>query len=63
MVFPTGSSQFETLNSLLSENAEWGRVEVFHPDEYIGIPVITRPHFLSNIMIFISSLIIIQPLM
>lgn len=39
MVVSTGSSQFETLQSLLNEKVEWERVEVFHLDEYIGIPV------------------------
>jgi glucosamine-6-phosphate deaminase len=38
----TGSSQFETLQSLLNEKIDWGKVEVFHLDEYIGLPV-THP--------------------
>ena len=38
----TGSSQFETLKSLLKEKIEWRKVEVFHLDEYIGLPV-THP--------------------
>ena len=38
----TGSSQFETLQSLLKEKIDWGKVEVFHLDEYIGLPV-THP--------------------
>jgi len=38
MVVSTGSSQFETLESLLHEEIEWERVEVFHLDEYIGLP-------------------------
>ena len=39
LVLSTGSSQFETLDLLLKENVEWERVEVFHLDEYIGLPV------------------------
>ena len=39
LVLSTGSSQFETLESLLHEQVEWERVEVFHLDEYIGLPV------------------------
>jgi glucosamine-6-phosphate deaminase len=35
----TGSSQFETLQSLLKEKVDWGKVDVFHLDEYIGLPV------------------------
>jgi len=39
LVVSTGSSQFETFQALLKEEIEWGRVEVFHLDEYIGLPV------------------------
>jgi glucosamine-6-phosphate deaminase len=39
MVVSTGSSQFETLQSLLYEKIEWEKIEVFHLDEYIGLPV------------------------
>jgi len=39
MVVSTGSSQVETLESLVHEQVEWERVEVFHLDEYIGLPV------------------------
>ena len=39
MVVSTGSSQFETIQSLLNESVDWEKVEVFHLDEYIGIPV------------------------
>jgi glucosamine-6-phosphate deaminase len=35
----TGSSQFETLQSLLHEKVEWEKVDVFHLDEYIGLSV------------------------
>jgi glucosamine-6-phosphate deaminase len=39
LVVSTGSSQFETFQSLLAEKVEWEKVEVFHLDEYIGLPV------------------------
>jgi glucosamine-6-phosphate deaminase len=39
MVVSTGSSQFETFEALLQEKVEWEKVEVFHLDEYIGLPV------------------------
>jgi glucosamine-6-phosphate deaminase len=39
LVVSTGSSQFETLQSLINEKVEWDKVEVFHLDEYIGLPV------------------------
>jgi glucosamine-6-phosphate deaminase len=42
LVVSTGSSQFETLQSLINENIAWEKVEVFHLDEYIGLPV-THP--------------------
>ena len=42
MVVSTGSSQFETFQSLLNEMVAWENVEIFHLDEYIGLPV-THP--------------------
>jgi glucosamine-6-phosphate deaminase len=39
LVVSTGSSQFETIEALINEEVEWERVEVFHLDEYIGLPV------------------------
>jgi glucosamine-6-phosphate deaminase len=45
LVLSTGSSQFETLNSLLNEKVEWEKVEVFHLDEYIGLPVTHKASF------------------
>jgi len=42
LIVSTGSSQFETFEALLKEKLEWERVEVFHLDEYIGLPA-THP--------------------
>ena len=42
MAVSTGSSQFETLQSLTQHNIDWKKVEIFHLDEYIGLPV-THP--------------------
>jgi glucosamine-6-phosphate deaminase len=42
LVLSTGSSQFETLQSLLTEKVEWDKVDIFHLDEYIGLPI-THP--------------------
>ncbi len=39
LLVSTGSSQFETFQALLNEKVEWKKVEVFHLDEYIGLPV------------------------
>ena len=38
VVLSTGQSQFETISSLLEQKIDWGKVEVFHLDEYIGMP-------------------------
>lgn len=39
VVVSTGSSQFEMFQALVKENVEWNKVEVFHLDEYINLPV------------------------
>lgn len=39
MVVSTGSSQFEFFQALLKSDVDWTNVEVFHLDEYIGLPV------------------------
>lgn len=39
IVVSTGSSQFDMFQALVRENVDWPRVEVFHLDEYIGLPV------------------------
>ncbi|MEO6289284.1 MAG: glucosamine-6-phosphate deaminase, partial [Ginsengibacter sp.] len=58
IILATGTSQFETLNQLISEkDIDWSKVVMFHLDEYIGLPV-THPasfrkylqeRFLSNV--------------
>lgn len=45
IVLATGSSQFETLSQLLKEKIDWTKVEVFHLDEYIGLPLSHRASF------------------
>lgn len=43
VILATGTSQFDTLNQLISEEGiEWGRVTMFHLDEYIGMSL-THP--------------------
>jgi glucosamine-6-phosphate deaminase len=38
IILATGTSQFETLNQLISEkNIDWSKVVMFHLDEYIGL--------------------------
>jgi len=42
IILATGTSQFETLKQLISEDIDWSKVVMFHLDEYIGLPV-THP--------------------
>jgi len=39
IVVSTGSSQFDMFQALVREDVDWPKVEVFHLDEYIGLPV------------------------
>jgi len=38
IILSTGASQFDTLEALVKEDVDWSKVEMFHLDEYIGIP-------------------------
>jgi glucosamine-6-phosphate deaminase len=38
IILATGTSQFETLNQLISEDIDWSKVCLFHLDEYIDLP-------------------------
>src|ERR1017187_1743330 len=39
LVACTGSSQFEVLEALTAESGvDWPRIEMFHLDEYVGLP-------------------------
>lgn len=43
IILATGTSQFETLQQLLTEpGIDWSNVTMFHLDEYIGLPI-THP--------------------
>ena len=42
IILATGTSQFEILHQLISENIDWSKVTMFHLDEYIELPV-THP--------------------
>ena len=42
IILATGTSQFETLSQLLSEDINWSKVHLFHLDEYLDIPI-THP--------------------
>lgn len=38
IILSTGASQFDTLSSLVLEDVDWSRVDMFHLDEYVGLP-------------------------
>jgi glucosamine-6-phosphate deaminase len=38
IILSTGASQFETLRYLVKEDVDWKKVEMFHLDEYVGLP-------------------------
>jgi len=37
LLLSTGASQFDVLKSLVKENVDWKKVEMFHLDEYVSI--------------------------
>ena len=39
IILSTGASQFDTLKALIKEDIDWEKVEMFHLDEYINLPV------------------------
>jgi glucosamine-6-phosphate deaminase len=45
IVLSTGSSQFEMFQALIKEETDWTKVEVFHLDEYFGLPVTHKASF------------------
>jgi len=42
IVMSTGASQFDTISNLRNADIDWSKVEMFHLDEYIGVPA-THP--------------------
>lgn len=45
IIVSTGSSQFEFFQALVKEKVDWKKVEVFHLDEYTGLPVTHKASF------------------
>ncbi len=35
----TGASQFDMFKALVKEDVDWSKVEMFHLDEYVGLPI------------------------
>lgn len=38
LLLSTGASQFDTLKYLVKQDIDWNKVEMFHLDEYVGLP-------------------------
>lgn len=38
IVLSTGASQLETIRNLINIDVDWSRVDMFHLDEYLGLP-------------------------
>jgi glucosamine-6-phosphate deaminase len=38
IILATGASQFDTIKALTESDIDWSKVEMFHLDEYIGLP-------------------------
>lgn len=38
IILSTGASQFDTLSALTECEVDWSRVDMFHLDEYVGLP-------------------------
>jgi glucosamine-6-phosphate deaminase len=39
IILSTGASQFDTLEALIKSDIDWNKVEMFHLDEYINLPI------------------------
>ncbi|MDP4132670.1 MAG: 6-phosphogluconolactonase [Bacillota bacterium] len=45
IVLSTGASQFDTISALVKEDVAWEKVEMFHLDEYVGLPITHKASF------------------
>ncbi|NBT16861.1 MAG: glucosamine-6-phosphate deaminase, partial [Chitinophagia bacterium] len=51
IILATGTSQFETLQQLLGDKEiDWSAVNIFHLDEYIGLPITHKASFRKYLM-------------
>jgi glucosamine-6-phosphate deaminase len=51
LIAATGASQFEFLEALTSlQDIDWARVEMFHLDEYVGLPITHPASFRKYLM-------------
>jgi glucosamine-6-phosphate deaminase len=45
LVLSTGASQLSTIEALIHSEVDWARVEMFHLDEYVGLPITHKASF------------------
>lgn len=45
LVLSTGASQLSTIEALIHSDVDWSRVEMFHLDEYVGLPITHKASF------------------
>ncbi|MDD6308502.1 MAG: 6-phosphogluconolactonase [Clostridia bacterium] len=45
ILLSTGASQFDTIQSLVKQNVDWTKVEMFHLDEYVDLPETHKASF------------------
>lgn len=49
VLLATGMSQMETMMNVVKSDVDWSKVEVFHMDEYIGLPIGHKASFIRYI--------------
>lgn len=49
ILLATGMSQMETMKNLVRADVDWSKVEIFHMDEYIGLPSGHKASFIKYI--------------
>ncbi len=45
IVLSTGASQFDMFEALVTEDIDWSKVDMFHLDEYIALPITHKASF------------------
>ncbi|MCL2158598.1 MAG: glucosamine-6-phosphate deaminase [Oscillospiraceae bacterium] len=49
LLVSTGASQFTTFEALIAQDIDWSKIEIFHLDEYIGLPETHPASFIKYI--------------
>lgn len=45
IILSTGASQFSVIEALTKQNVDWSKVEMFHLDEYVDLPITHKASF------------------